>query len=644
MSHILHFYHLVALDYVDVNGTGLIPKGPACPNYSNSYYARGIDPTGTPPPNNGAVYTVNNLGGVGGIQTAPPPPAHPVGYLGDLTPYLAGQYVRALKFRRMCQQLGAMFSGKMPNASCYTPGCVTTKTYNPNPAGPDAAIVQKFEEIMWGGPNHNPVAPPGNHPLNGTPLTQYNPHPESVLGFIGRPSNFWTWALNGFNPAHLPLWAKAGVLAAGGAWKEYTGTYLFDVVAAAHIFPEYFWIGTGYGRFLAWGAYEKGGDEGGPYVYPDKRLIHRSRVHIPQVPLGPPPPLGSFYMTFPAAYPVKDPGGVFRINEFTAYSWYNDAAGINKGRHPYQGVTNPNPDKAGGYTYAKSPRFLNNESLVGAEQAAHPNVQFLPYEVGPLARMMANAFGLPIGPGIPIPAPILAAVDNGDRMAYYPGILNDVDKALVPPNGIGIFPAWGATPPLPGTYANVLYGNIPNLAAYPSNYIGDGTLDRIAARALECYYVARHLAKWFSALNPAEDLPGKDYSCVTKTFTWGGHTRKVPKLSSGYGMTEAPRGALGHWIKIGKKGQAAWNGKTSRYQIITPTAWNVSPKDTTALQQHGPIEKAIIGTPVLNNNEPVEIMRVVHSFDCCLACTVHLLEHKDGEKVKVSETQGRTTP
>ena len=67
MSHILHFYHLVALDYVDVNGTGLIPKGFLCPNYDSNYYARGIDPiaqTGglpvSPLAYNGPAYTVNH--------------------------------------------------------------------------------------------------------------------------------------------------------------------------------------------------------------------------------------------------------------------------------------------------------------------------------------------------------------------------------------------------------------------------------------------------------------------------------------------------------------------------------------------------------------------------------------------------------
>ncbi len=368
-------------------------------------------------------------------------------------------------------------------------------------------------------------------------------------------------------------------------------------------------------------------------------------MHIPQYPAAAPPGL-PLTMWHRDAYPVKDPLGVFRINEFTAYSWYDDPQGINKGRHPYTGLTNPDPDKAGGYTYAKSPRYLNKES--GPEIDWHPNDQYLPYEVGPLARMMSNALGIPV----PIPPPILGAVDNGDRMAYYPGILKDVDNALGP---IGLMPAWGALPPGAGAYAGILYaapGSLPDLSPagynYPSRYIGDGTLDRIAARALETYYIARHLAKWFSALNPADDAP-KDYSNVTKTFGWGkGYgKKKVPKISSGYGVTEAPRGALGHWIKIGnaaKPNNASKWGKTFRYQIITPTAWNVSPKDTTLAQQHGPIEKSVIDTPITNTAEPVEIMRVVHSFDACLACTVHLLEHKDGEKVKVSELQGRTTP
>ena len=91
---------------------------------------------------------------------------------------------------------------------------------------------------------------------------------------------------------------------------------------------------------------------------------------------------------------------------------------------------------------------------------------------------------------------------------------------------------------------------------------------------------------------------------------------EVPRNASGIGLTEAPRGALGHWISISDR-------KISRYQVVTPTNWNASPMDD--LGQKGPIEQALIGTPVADLNQPIEILRVVHSFDPCLACSVHML-------------------
>ena len=148
MSHVLHFYHLVALDYVDVNGTGLIPKGFFAPNYDSKYYARGIDPILQTGGLGAPAYTVNAIGGAAG--------SIPAGALGDLTPYFAGQYVRALKFRRNAQQLGALFTGKMPQASSYTPGCVTVKAYDNTIGGDDAAVVQKVHELLYGGPNFTP--------------------------------------------------------------------------------------------------------------------------------------------------------------------------------------------------------------------------------------------------------------------------------------------------------------------------------------------------------------------------------------------------------------------------------------------------------------------------------------------------------
>ncbi len=82
----------------------------------------------------------------------------------------------------------------------------------------------------------------------------------------------------------------------------------------------------------------------------------------------------------------------------------------------------------------------------------------------------------------------------------------------------------------------------------------------------------------------------------------------------GYGLTHAARGALGHWVKIEQ-------GKIQHYQIITPTAWHASPRDSSGTR--GVTEEALVGTPVQDPENPVELGHVVRSFDHCLVCTVH---------------------
>jgi len=625
MSHLVHFYHLVALDYVNVNSTGLIPKGFACPNYDDRFYARGIDPTGSL---GAPAYTVNNIGGAAGTVPSP--------VVGDLTAYFASQYVRALKFRRMAHQIHALFAGKMPHVSNFTPGAMTNKPYDSSPTGADPAVVQKFREILYAGPGY--ALSDRTHPLNGQPITVSNPHPESILGFIGKPTDFWNW-VNGvsvtgtplggplggpFDPAALPLWAQVGDGSgtAGTNWQPYIGTHLFDVVAAAHVFPEYFWIGTGVNRHLAWGAFE-GAVGDAPWIgtgHADNRLCTRFRTHVN-------PTTGAVI----GWYPVDHLDSVEMVDS----SWYDDTAG--KKRHMWQGKTKWNPDKAGAYSYAKSPRYYNASSGTG-----HP-VGHLPYEVGPLSRMMANAKYVVDDGGLGNPV-VLNAVVSGDRTGYYPGILSDVDQTLVPTNpwiggsGVGIFPSAGQAPTdfTAGPYGSILYGNYLNAlaspAVYKSNYTGDGVLDRIAARALETYYVAKHLWYWFNQLDPNET------SNVTRRYSWGegkGWKEFVPKYSKGVGLTEAPRGALGHWIKIGNRKKKKLKGKISKYQIITPTAWLVSPKVDAGLgDAHGPMEESLVGTPLQIFDEPIELLRIVHSFDPCLACTVHVMTPK---KEKVAE-------
>ena len=88
-------------------------------------------------------------------------------------------------------------------------------------------------------------------------------------------------------------------------------------------------------------------------------------------------------------------------------------------------------------------------------------------------------------------------------------------------------------------------------------------------------------------------------------------------------MTEAPRGALAHWIRIA-------DGKIDNYQLVVPSTWNASPRD--AKGQRSSYEASLIGTPVANVEQPVEILRTVHSFDPCIACAVHLYD-PDGNHV-----------
>ena len=103
-----------------------------------------------------------------------------------------------------------------------------------------------------------------------------------------------------------------------------------------------------------------------------------------------------------------------------------------------------------------------------------------------------------------------------------------------------------------------------------------------------------------------------------KTFTeyrWDPQT--WPDEAEGVGMSEAPRGALAHWIRIKNK-------KIDNYQLVVPSTWNASPRD--AKNQRSAYEESLIGTPVANTEQPVEILRTIHSFDPCIACAVHLYD------------------
>ena len=138
---------------------------------------------------------------------------------------------------------------------------------------------------------------------------------------------------------------------------------------------------------------------------------------------------------------------------------------------------------------------------------------------------------------------------------------------------------------------------------------GISVMDRHVARAHETLKIAEAMLAWAGELNARGPV----------------YTRpSVPSSASSFGLTEAPRGALGHWLNIS-------NRKISRYMVITPTCWNASPRDTSGTL--GPIEQALLNTPVENPDEPVEVLRVIHSFDPCLSCAVHVVRPDKRAKV-----------
>jgi len=129
----------------------------------------------------------------------------------------------------------------------------------------------------------------------------------------------------------------------------------------------------------------------------------------------------------------------------------------------------------------------------------------------------------------------------------------------------------------------------------------NSVLGRHAARAIECKLVADAMADWVLDLAPG----GEVYAPY-----------ELPDEGEGAGLTGAPRGALGHWVQLK-------DGVIEQYQCVVPTTWNASPKDERGVP--GPIEQAIIGTPIRDEENPFEIVRIVRSFDPCLACAVHVV-------------------
>ncbi len=142
------------------------------------------------------------------------------------------------------------------------------------------------------------------------------------------------------------------------------------------------------------------------------------------------------------------------------------------------------------------------------------------------------------------------------------------------------------------------------------------TLGRTAARGLETVVIGDAMEGWVM------ELVGNLKNGNTATYEpW-----VMPKSGMGVGLNDVARGSLGHWIQIEDK-------KIKRYQYVVPSTWNLGPRCKNG--KLGPVEEALIGTPVADPKKPLEVLRTVHSFDPCIACAVHVIDPDSNEVYKV---------
>ena len=147
------------------------------------------------------------------------------------------------------------------------------------------------------------------------------------------------------------------------------------------------------------------------------------------------------------------------------------------------------------------------------------------------------------------------------------------------------------------------------------------TLGRTAARTLESKIVADSMQTWY------DNLVTNIKAGETKTFNdtlW--EPSSWPRQAQGVGFMEAPRGGLAHWIVIE-------NEKIANYQAVVPSTWNAGPRDPQG--QLGPYEAALVGHRLHDVEQPIEILRTIHSFDPCIACAVHVTDPNGQELVNV---------
>ncbi len=255
------------------------------------------------------------------------------------------------------------------------------------------------------------------------------------------------------------------------------------------------------------------------------------------------------------------------IQEFVSHSWY-EHPDEGKGLHPWDGVTEPNDHAEGANFKGTRSKIENIEGSARFSWVKAPRWKGNAMEVGCLSRMLLGYV----------------------QPQQFPFIKETVDSAL-----------------------HKL--NLPVSALF-------STLGRTVARGIETLYCAILQTEQFDKL--MTNLKAGD-TATANVDKW--EPSKWPKEAKGVGFTEAPRGALGHWVKIK-------DTKIQNYQCVEPTTWNGSPRDFKG--QIGAFEAALMDTSLVKAEQPLEILRTLHSFDPCLACSIHVMSPEGQELNKVT--------
>ncbi|MBS9781276.1 MAG: nickel-dependent hydrogenase large subunit [Gammaproteobacteria bacterium] len=340
--------------------------------------------------------------------------------------------------------------------------------------------------------------------------------------------------------------------------------YLPDVLAIGTIYKDAGWLyggGLAHTNVADYGTYEKVPYDYSTHQLPGGVILNGNWDEIHEIDL-------------------RDPE---QIQEFVTHSWYK-YPNADKGLHPWDGITDPdfnpgdnikgtktnieNVDESAKYSWVKSPRWKGHA-----------------VEVGPLSRY------------------ILGYVHASKGNKYCQRVKEQVDSS-----------------------AQMINHTIPKMLGlaetdYNLKQLLPTTIGRTLARCLESQYCGELMMDDYNQL--IQNIKNGDTN-TANVEKWDPST--WPKEAKGVGSVAAPRGMLGHWIKIK-------DGRIENYQCIVPSTWNASPRD--AKGQIGAFEASLLNTPMSDPEQPLEILRTLHSFDPCMACATHVMSEEGQEMANV---------